>query len=123
SCWGSPARSKTLARSQTFCRKLRDPLFARGSHCQRDVSGSLRTGADDERTGEVGQTHSAGEVSEQHWKVAEEMEGRGLAKGNLGQQNAFRPLSRNNAPSALAWIRRTANERKEIESSRSNAPC
>ncbi len=27
---GSPARSKTLARSQTSCRKLGDPEFTRG---------------------------------------------------------------------------------------------
>src|SRR5579883_695526 len=35
------------------------------SQCSRGASGSSRTGADDERTREVGQTHSTGEVSEQ----------------------------------------------------------
>src|SRR6516162_7736869 len=36
-----------------------------GQFVLRDASGSLRTHADDERTGEVGQTRSTGEVSEQ----------------------------------------------------------
>ena len=40
--------------------------------------------------------------------AAEEMEGRGLAKGNLGQQNASRTQSRIDAPSELAQIRQTA---------------
>ncbi len=40
--------------------------------------------------------------------VAEEMEGRGLAKGNLSQLNAFRTQSRVDAPSALAQVRQTA---------------
>jgi len=36
--------------------------------------------------------------------VAEGMEGRGLAKGNLPQQNASRIQSRNDAPSALERV-------------------
>ena len=35
----------------------------------------------------------------------EEMEGRGLAKGNLHQQNTFRTPSREDVPSALEWVR------------------
>ena len=35
---------------------------------------------------------------------ADGMEGRGLAKGNLPQQNASRTLSRNDAPSALERV-------------------
>src|ERR1700728_437067 len=45
--------------------------------------------------------------------VAEEMEGRGLAKGNLGQQNAPRTQSRISAPSELAQIRQTAKSNKD----------
>ncbi len=41
--------------------------------------------------------------------VAEEMEGRGLAKGNLQQQNAPRTLSRQGAPSALERVRQAAS--------------
>jgi RNA-directed DNA polymerase len=36
--------------------------------------------------------------------VAEGMEGRGVAKGNLPQQNASRTPSRNDAPSALERV-------------------
>jgi hypothetical protein len=36
--------------------------------------------------------------------AAEGMEGRGLAKGNLPQQNASRTPSRNDAPSALERV-------------------
>jgi hypothetical protein len=39
------------------------------------------------------------------WQPAEEgMEGRGVAKGNLPQQNASRTPSRNDAPSALERV-------------------
>jgi hypothetical protein len=37
--------------------------------CPGDVSGSLRTGADDERRWEVGRTHTAGEVSERSQNI------------------------------------------------------
>src|SRR6266851_7227263 len=40
--------------------------------------------------------------------VAEEMEGRGLAKGNLPQQNAPRTQGRQGAPSALERVRLAA---------------
>src|ERR1700674_405456 len=40
--------------------------------------------------------------------VAEGMEGRGLAKGNLPQQNALRTQSREGAPSALERVRQAA---------------
>jgi hypothetical protein len=45
--------------------------------------------------------------------VAEEMEGRGLAKGNLSQQNAIRTQSRVVAPSELAQVRQTAKSNKD----------
>jgi len=46
-------------------------------------------------------------------KAAEGMEGRGLAKGNLGRQNAFRTQSRGNAHSALERVRAVARKNKE----------
>src|SRR3989442_1555904 len=42
------------------------------------------------------------------------MEGRGLAKGNLPQQNASRTPSRNNAPSALERVRQAAKGDKQL---------
>jgi len=46
--------------------------------------------------------------------VAEGMEGRGLAKGNLPQQNAFRTPSREDAPNALERVRRAAKKDKKM---------
>src|ERR1700688_2579500 len=46
--------------------------------------------------------------------AAEGMEGRGLAKGNLPQQNASRIQSRNNAPSALGRVRQAAGKDKKL---------
>jgi RNA-directed DNA polymerase len=46
--------------------------------------------------------------------VAEGMEGRGLAKGNLPQQNASRTLSRKDASSALARVRQAAGKDKKL---------
>ena len=43
---------------------------------------------------------------------AEEMEGRGLTKGNLPQQNASRTPSRSGASSALERVRQTAKDKK-----------
>jgi len=55
------------------------------------ASGSRRTHADDERKREVGQLQSTCEVAEQgRGPAAEEMEGRGLAKGNSPERNALR---------------------------------
>jgi RNA-directed DNA polymerase len=45
--------------------------------------------------------------------AAEGMEGRGLAKGNLQQQNASRTPSREDALSALEWVRQAASKDKE----------
>jgi len=47
--------------------------------------------------------------------AAEEMEGRGLAKGNLSQQNAFRTQSRADALSALEQVRQTAKQNKGMK--------
>lgn len=46
--------------------------------------------------------------------AAEEMEGRGLAKGNLGQQNAPRTPSRQGAPSALERVRQAARRDRKM---------
>ena len=46
--------------------------------------------------------------------VAEGMEGRGLAKGNLPQQNASRTPSREDAPSALERVRQAAGKDKKL---------
>ena len=46
--------------------------------------------------------------------VAEGMEGKGLAKGNLLQQNASRTPSRNDAPSALERVRQAAKGDKKL---------
>ena len=55
-----PARSKTLARMDALCTGTgRSRVRPTGA-----ASGSLRTEADDERSREVGQTHSTGEVPE-----------------------------------------------------------
>ncbi|HTP56819.1 MAG TPA: group II intron reverse transcriptase/maturase [Candidatus Paceibacterota bacterium] len=45
--------------------------------------------------------------------MAEEMEGRGLAKGNPNQHDASRTLSRVDAPSALARVRQAARKEKK----------
>jgi len=45
---------------------------------------------------------------------AEGMEGRGLAKGNLRQQNASRTPSRTDAPSALERVRQAAEKDKKL---------
>jgi RNA-directed DNA polymerase len=46
--------------------------------------------------------------------AAEGMEGRGLAKGNLPQQNVSRTPSRNDAPSALERVRQAAGKDKKL---------
>ena len=46
--------------------------------------------------------------------AAEEMEGRGLAKGNLPQQNASRTPSRADAPSALERVRQAAKKDRKL---------
>ena len=45
--------------------------------------------------------------------AAEVTEGRGLAEGNLSQQNAFRTPNRADAPSALERVRQTAKGKKD----------
>src|SRR3974377_1529872 len=47
-------------------------------------------------------------------RAGEGMEGRGLAKGNLPQQNASRTPSRSDAPSALERVRQAAKKDKKL---------
>src|SRR5258708_34179461 len=47
--------------------------------------------------------------------VAEGVEGRGLAKGNLPQQNASRTPSRKDAPIALERVRQEAGKDKKLQ--------
>jgi group II intron reverse transcriptase/maturase len=46
--------------------------------------------------------------------AAERVEGRGLAKGNTGEQNALRTQSRDGAPSALDRVRQRAKQDRKI---------
>jgi len=46
--------------------------------------------------------------------TAEGMEGRGMAKGNLTQQNAARTPSRTDAPSALERVRQAAKKDRKV---------
>src|ERR1700740_1570207 len=46
--------------------------------------------------------------------AAEGMEGKGLAKGNLPQQNASRTPSRKDAPSELERVRQAAKKDKQL---------
>ena len=77
--------------------------------------GSPRTGAIDERSREsdcpVVPTKFPNKAGA---PAAEGMEGRGLAKGNLSQQNAPRTLGRDGALSALARVREAAERDKQV---------
>src|SRR5258707_14836898 len=71
-----------------YAREPGDPGFARGAEA-RDASGSLRTEADDERTREVGQAHSTGEVPEPNRKTGGGGDG-GKGPGQRGPATAKR---------------------------------
>lgn len=47
--------------------------------------------------------------------AAEEMEGRGLAKGNLNQQNASRTQRRSDAPNVPERVRQTATRNRKAK--------
>src|ERR1700730_14837867 len=93
----SPARSKTLARKDALCTGTgRSRVRPRRSR-NRAASGSLRTGAYDERTWEVGQTHSTGEVPEQSQTDGgggDGGKGSGQREPGTSKNNAFRTQSR-----------------------------
>src|SRR5262245_50261220 len=98
-----------------LAREPGDPVFARGGWCggpRREVQGHTPTmnghGKSDRPVVPVKSPNKAGQPA------AEEMEGRGLAKGNLHQQNAPRTPSRQSAPSALERVRQAARGDKKM---------
>src|SRR5919198_166463 len=122
-----PAAS--ISREATGSRAVRDPvhvrthlvrepggpLVARGRWCcgtRREVQGRTPTmndhGQSDRPAVPAKSPNNAGQPA------AEEMEGRGLAKGNLPQQNAPRTPSRDGAPSALERVRQAARQDRKL---------
>src|SRR5258705_9266033 len=97
-----------------LAREPGDPRSAQGSSCRgthREVQGRtpMTNGPGKSDSPVVPETpNNAGQP------VAEGMEGRGLAKGNLPQQNASRTPSRNDAPSALERVRQAAGKDKKL---------
>src|SRR5215208_791090 len=92
-----------------LAREPGDPVFARGRWHRgprREVQGRTPTmnghGKSDRPKVPMKSPNKAGQPA------AEEMEGRGLAKGNPRQQNASRTPSRQGAPSALERVRQAA---------------
>ena len=82
---------------------------------RRGASGSLRTHADDEQAGAVGQFRTTEEVLEQSRQpVAEGMEGRELAKRNSLQSTALRAQGRARVVRGLERIRQVAKRDKEV---------
>ncbi len=113
----SPARSLTLARGDTSCMEVgrsRVPpraASALGAHREvQELEPMMNEHGKSDRPIVPGKSpNKAGQPA------AEEMEGRGLAKGNLGQQTAIRTQSRAVAPSALEQIRQTAKSNKDVK--------
>ena len=98
-----------------LAREPGDPAFAQEERCSgthREVSGCTpmmnERGKSDRPIVPGKSLNKAGQLA------AEEMEGRGLTKGNPQQQNASRTLSRNDAPSAPERIRQAASKDKEM---------
>jgi len=80
------------------------------------ASGSPRTYADDERPQEVGQAHGTAKSSNNAGRpAAEGMEGRGLAEGNLREQNAPRTQRRISVHSALERVRQAARKDRKTQ--------
>ena len=114
---GGPARSETRSTCRTF------------QHENREVPASLATDGVAGRVGKAdGRTpamYGAGKsdrsvvpmkASNKAGKpVAETSEGRGLAKGNMDEQNASRTQSRTSALSALDRVRQAAKREKGMQ--------
>jgi len=98
------------------------PGSPESSQCSRDASGSPRIKADDERTREVGQTHSTGEVSEQGRSFGGGGDGgKGSGQGNLSSKT--RPGLRAGATRQCAGAGTTGGKREQgCEVHRSAAP-
>src|SRR5262252_121746 len=98
-----------------LAREPGDPKSAPGSSCpgtHREVQGHtpMMNGPGKSDSPEV-PAKSPNKVGQ---PAAEGMEGNGLAKGNLPQQNASRTPSRNDAPSALERVRQAAKKDKKL---------
>src|SRR6267378_1473881 len=98
-----------------LAREPGDPKSAPGSSClgtHREVQGRTPMtngpGKSDSPVVPEKSPNNAGQP------VAEGMEGSGLAKGNLPQQNASRIQSRSDAPSALERVRQAAGKDKKL---------
>src|SRR6267378_5071015 len=98
-----------------LAREPGDPKSAPGSSClgtHREVQGRTPMtngpGKSDSPVVPEKSPNNAGQP------VAEGMEGSGLAKGNLPQQNASRIQSRKDAPSALERVRQAAGKDKKL---------
>jgi RNA-directed DNA polymerase len=75
-----------------FAREPGDPTFGLAKMGARPARRIPREYCRDEQTWEVGQANSTEEAAEQRWvraQPAEAVEGRGLTKGNLFQQNKY----------------------------------
>src|SRR5438876_11227457 len=120
----------SISRDATGPRAVRDPVHARrhlarepggplGAHSngcrgpRREVYGRTPTmndqGKSDRPAVPMKSPNNAGQPA------AEEMEGSGLAKGNLHQQNAPRTPSRDGAPSALERVRQAAKRDRKLK--------
>src|SRR5467141_3560048 len=98
-----------------LAREPGDPKSAPGSSClgtHREVQGHTPMtngpGKSDRPVVPEKSPNKAGQPD------AEGMEGKGLAKGNLPQQNASRTPSRKDAPSALEQVRQAAGKDKKL---------
>jgi len=113
-CTRIPRGQRPRACTQAPCSGTgRSHVCLQGRELQT-VSGSQRTNTDDERTWEVGQPRNTCEVVEQsRGPTVEATEGRGLAKGNSPERNAFRTQGREDAPSALERVRQAATRDKK----------
>jgi RNA-directed DNA polymerase len=113
-CWGGPARSETRGTCGTFLRENREipgPPAADGA-AGRAEKAEGRTPAMDGPGKSDRPVVPAKSPNKAGRPAAEAMEGRGLAKGNAGGQNALRTQSRGGAPSALDRVREAAKQNK-----------
>src|SRR6266849_10700610 len=113
----------SISRDASGSRAVADPVHVR-KHLAREPGGpglARSRWSGGTRREVQGRTPTVNELRESHSTVvpmkspnkvgqptAEGVEGRGLAKGNLPQQNAPRIQRRTGAPSALEWVRQAA---------------
>src|SRR6267143_3852605 len=128
---GAPTRlpARQVSRGTPESRAVRDPVHVR-RHLAREpgdpksTQGRCSLGTHREVEGRTPMTNGPGKSdrpavpgkspNNAGQPAAEGMEGRGLAKGNLPQQNASRIQSRSDAPSALERVRQAAGKDKKL---------